>query len=365
MNNAKVYHGGGTGKKGFSGKSINTEDHLVAVTVSDSMPDFLNSKIAVTGQATKSIINSGTNEKINIDVPKQLGDHKLLQSATDTTPAELVNKVQAGTNLTLATANAGGDEKLIINATKQLGDHKLLQSATDTTPAELVNKVQAGTNLTLATANAGGDEKLIINATTQLGDHKVLQSGTDTTPNYLGSKLAAGSNVTLTILDPGANEQISIAATSATAQKESHCLQYGTGLSLAVGSFVPPSTDGSSWANGNIGHYVVAASSIKEISIMLPRFVSYSGTDSITFQIRRIAAATARSSSALTASSGVALGTVNILCPNTSGSFWYNNFGGANVNYSLNAGDLVFIIISTLTANAITGAVVNLSILDN
>ena len=317
MNNAKVYHGGGTGKKGFSGKSINTEDHLVAVTVSDSMPDFLNSKIAVTGQATKSIINSGTNEKINIDVPKQLGDHKLLQSATDTTPAELVNKVQAGTNLTLATANAGGDEKLIINAT------------------------------------------------TQLGDHKVLQSGTDTTPNYLGSKLAAGSNVTLTILNPGANEQISIAATSATAQKESHCLQYGTGLSLAVGSFVPPSTDGSSWANGNIGHYVVAASSIKEISIMLPRFVSYSGTDSITFQIRRIAAATARSSSALTASSGVALGTVNILCPNTSGSFWYNNFGGANVNYSLNAGDLVFIIISTLTANAITGAVVNLSILDN
>ena len=79
----------------------------VAVDASDTNPDYLNPKITVSGGLTKTIVNSGGNEHINIDasgITPEDSD-KVKASATDTTPAYLDTKLVAGTNVTLTKQN--------------------------------------------------------------------------------------------------------------------------------------------------------------------------------------------------------------------------------------------------------------------
>jgi len=313
----------------------------------DDNPDFLLSKISAGVGIEKNLVQP-SDRKVEISAPLIT---KLKNSINDTTPDYLLSKVQAGTNVTLATANAGANEKLIINATTQNGDHLVKTDASDSSPAPLNSKILAGSNI-LVTNLQTPTPHLVIDAYPQLGDGNVLVSSGDTTRNFLASKLVAGSNITLTKQNAGANENIKISASGADV---GYPLNWGTGLGLSVGAFITPCTEGSSWANGNIGQLIRKAGTLNRICVMLPRFVSYNASDSITFQVRRIAASSALGASALSASSGVALGTIAVTCPVTSGAFWYNNFNSSDVSWSLSANDIVFIVVSAMTVNAVTG----------
>ena len=398
MRNAKVYHGGGSGKgKGFSSNG-SSDSYTVKVSTNDTTANFLSSKIQTSNDLFIGVINSGADEKLVIGRTPDTDKFKVKNSLSDQTADYLKNKiVSANTNLVITTDGAGTYEQLMFTVAPQSGDHlvraiiedtnakslydkisagtgiakaavqpsgdylveisapdigKLLNTTQDTTKGFLSSKVQAGSNIVLSTINSGSNEKLQIAASTQNGDGKILVTNADTTRDYLLSKLVAGTNITLTKQNAGANENIKISATGSDA---GYSLNWGTGLGLSVGAFITPCTEGSSWANGNIGQLIRKAGTLNRICVMLPRFVSYNASDSITFQVRRIAASSALGSTALTASSGTALGTIAVTCPVTSGAFWYNNYNSSDVSWSLNANDIVFIVVSGMTVNAVTG----------
>jgi len=191
------------------GAGGSSTDELVKVTASDTTARVLDDKLVVDGSMTKTTLNAGADEQIQLTA---LGDHKGMVSSGDTTPDYHENKFTAGTGISLAKQNAGANETIEISCTIAADDHQALVSSNDTTPGYLNGKLVAGTGVTLTENNDGANETLTISAT-GTSDHKVLVSATDTTEDYLANSLSAGDGVSLTTLNAGADETVEISAT--------------------------------------------------------------------------------------------------------------------------------------------------------
>lgn len=174
----------------------------VQVTTSDLNADTLNSKISVTGGLTKTVLNPGANEVIQLSASTAVSQVAVTNS--DTTPSTLSSKVAAGTGISLAVVNPGGDEDLQITNSHS-GMAKI--TASDTTPAVLNSKITVGTGLSKATVNGGGNETLnLVNTTSG----QVQVTASDTTPAVLNSKITAGDWLTKSTENGGSNEALKL-----------------------------------------------------------------------------------------------------------------------------------------------------------
>jgi len=66
MNNAQVYHGGGSCRSAWPNDSGSIQDIKAKVTANDTTTDYLNSKIAAGTGITKTVLNPGANEQLSI-----------------------------------------------------------------------------------------------------------------------------------------------------------------------------------------------------------------------------------------------------------------------------------------------------------
>lgn len=160
---------------------VQTGDHKVMASSSDTSPNYLDSKIL---QGSGITLNTASNY-IMISADTQTGDHKVLVDSSDTNPQYLGVKLKAGVGINISYYN---HDKMEIAA---LGQCKVALLGT---MDYLGNKILQGSGITLTKT----DNDITIAANTQTGDHKVLVDGNDTTPGYLSTKLTAGSNITIT-----------------------------------------------------------------------------------------------------------------------------------------------------------------------
>jgi hypothetical protein len=109
-------HCGGTGRRGFStSNNQDKNDIYVKVSGADTKTNFLNEKISVGTNISKSIENPGGDEKLKIECTAQ--DIKVKVSETDSQADYLQPKLVAGNNITITKQTAGSVESLKIEAT--------------------------------------------------------------------------------------------------------------------------------------------------------------------------------------------------------------------------------------------------------
>lgn len=142
-------------------------DEKVKNAATDTTSDFLYNKVAVSGIATKSTLNQGGNEQLQVHVPNTNTDQAAKVSNNDTTAGFLKDKVVSGTGISVTEVNDGGNETLQIATTGgPSSDEKVKVSANDTTAKYLLEKLAAGSNITITENNDGGDETITIAAST-------------------------------------------------------------------------------------------------------------------------------------------------------------------------------------------------------
>lgn len=103
-------------------------------------------------------------------------------SADDSKQSYLENKITVGSNLTKSTVNEGGDEKLHLEVNPAVDDKKVMASATDDTPGYLIQKLEEGDNVTLSDVSVGMtlERKVRIDA----ADTDKFKDLTDTPSSY-------------------------------------------------------------------------------------------------------------------------------------------------------------------------------------
>jgi len=104
---------------GFS-SGTGAADEKVKITAADTTPNFLDSKLSVTGgNISKAVINPGANEGLQLNSL----DEKIKASAADTTPNDLNNKLTVSGELAKTIVNPGADEKINIDGAPIAGKH--------------------------------------------------------------------------------------------------------------------------------------------------------------------------------------------------------------------------------------------------
>lgn len=99
------YSGGGGG-------IAPVDDHKVDVTVSDTTPNYLASKLVAGAGIALAVLNPGANETLQVTNTIAADDHKVAVSVADTTPGFLSSKVVAGAGIALTILNPGANETL-------------------------------------------------------------------------------------------------------------------------------------------------------------------------------------------------------------------------------------------------------------
>lgn len=157
MNTARIYHGGGAAKRGnFSTSSGAGTDELVKVSAADTTPGYLNPKVVggsdvTTGSiVTTAILNPGADEDLEISAI----NNKIAITMNDTRPDWLDSKLSPGGGLGRNILNPGGVEifEMFHNGT-------LLNTVNDSSASYLSFKLAAGTGVALVTLNPGGNEQ--------------------------------------------------------------------------------------------------------------------------------------------------------------------------------------------------------------
>jgi len=175
------------------------------VTLADTTPDILNGKIVVAGGLSKSVLNPGGVEQLQISGAGIVGDHKVSATSTDSTYNYLLNKLLNGDGNTLAIEKNGADGspqtvKLTVQGT-------LKATPADNTAETLIDKVANAGNMVLSTIDKGGGNLAVTFAAT---DKKAAVTLADTTPDILNNKIAVTGGLSKAVLNPGANEQVQI-----------------------------------------------------------------------------------------------------------------------------------------------------------
>jgi len=301
-NTAYVYHGGGSGRRGFWS---------------------------------------------NIDPLKK--DIKVKISEQDTTTDFLENKIVAGSNIQLTKLNVGDDEQIEIKNIMVVPPDIFVKISDDDTTANFLNqKIVAGNNITLNEIDIAGNKKIQINSNAL--DIKVKNSVNDTTTNYLSQKIVAGSNVTLTTLNPNGNEQLQINVNFGS-QKERFTLDFCQTDTIAVGSLCPapnaasyPSLSNGAYICATQGYYMPFKVKIVRMQAMTPRYISVNNGH-LRFQIKTTPANVLRTTDT-TMALGVNLINLDLLTPNTAASYGYNfgqNYELLSENLTCDAGHMIFI----------------------
>lgn len=128
---------------------------IVRATTADLFPKVLTSKLVAGAGITKTILNPGADEQIQLSTAMTSGQVDV--SVTDTTPGFLSSKIVASTGISLAILNGGGNEQLqVTNSTSS----QVKVTTSDTTPAVLNSKITAGNWVAKSTLNPAGNEQL-------------------------------------------------------------------------------------------------------------------------------------------------------------------------------------------------------------
>lgn len=135
-------------------------DVKAKVTTNDTTTDFLDSKIVAGTGISKTVLNPGANETLEISAPGSTTDEKVKASPADTTPGELDSKITLSTGLSGTILNPGGDESLEITNTVVNTDINSKVSAADTTTGYLNDKITVDASLLKAIVNPAGNETL-------------------------------------------------------------------------------------------------------------------------------------------------------------------------------------------------------------
>ena len=243
------------------------QDIKAKVSAADTTTDYLDSKVAVAGGLTKSILNPGVNEQLQISAsgitPESTSVANVGTGAglvyRDMTGAQInLKTVKAGTgvsvtnnandvtianslpeNTTVANVGTGAGQVYrdktgdqinlktikegvatgiqVINAADEVMIYNTLPEATTVanvgTGTGQVYRDKTGDQINLKTVKAGTNitsvvnnaDDVTINAATQAGDHKIAISSDDTTPDYAENKLVMEGG-TVQTNNPAGNE---------------------------------------------------------------------------------------------------------------------------------------------------------------
>jgi len=188
-------------------------------------------------------------------------------------------------------------------------------------------------------------------------------SSADSTASYLNSKIVvSGSGISKSILNPGANEQLQLLVNTPTLSEKRYFLHFGTGGALGVETFVNSTTAGTLPGSVGIGHYIRAASHIKSMQITIPKFISYDAAHYTRFQLKSLVCDGSRTADSTSATGTNSLN-YDFTFPVTGGSYKYHigkNVSGLNL--VLNAGEMLFIVICSMTVNTALGASIQVEI---
>ena len=293
FSSSRIYHGGGAGKKGFSGGMIDT-DIKAAVSALDTTPDFLQPKII------------------------------------------------AGSGISIAKLNPGGNEQLQISAPGSTTDELVKISATDTTPGFLNTKLTCGNDLHKSIISGGGDERLQLMT---YGKQRV--SAADTSFDYLSNKLVVGGRLTKSILNPGANETLEVYG------GDHFVLLYQNPDTLVPGDFLyPPEMYSYAWP-ATMGYYTDSGFKIKKISVLVNRYQSL-GNDSFYIRFREYIANGSKTAQFATGQ-GNLIGTVYYNVVSTGGSMWYYLGGYDNIDWTVSSGYALFCYLQSSDVDVLHG----------
>jgi hypothetical protein len=92
-------------------------DEKAKVTSADTTTNYLDSKIVAGSNITKTILNPGGNEQLQISAAGAAADEKAKVSTNDTTTDFLYSKIAAGSGISKSILNPGGNEQIQIAAT--------------------------------------------------------------------------------------------------------------------------------------------------------------------------------------------------------------------------------------------------------
>ena len=253
-------------------------DELAGVTAADTTPNYLDSKIAVAGGASKQVLNPGANEQIQISAPiltaippTQVDKSAPLAGVVpESARADHKHDVLTGTpsDITATQPNTEGASNFLSRAdhlhainttgtptTINAGDPAGQGGSTGLARASHTHGVNTGApalgigagnsegsaislarsdhNHAIRTTNGGGTDLTmgdvadgevlqrsgtsIVGAAAITSDELAGVTAADTTPSYLDAKIAVADGATKAILNPGANEQLQISAPALTA----------------------------------------------------------------------------------------------------------------------------------------------------
>jgi hypothetical protein len=152
-----------------------SDGYNVKVTSSDTTPDFLQSKIVAGSNVTLAILNPGANEQLRISSAGLGGGadgYNAKVTITDTTPDFLNSKIVVTNGLQKAVIGVGNEQLQLqpsygssANTVCQGNDSRLtkvLAGGDDTTFDVLLNKLSAGTNITISLVGSAGNRQVQI-----------------------------------------------------------------------------------------------------------------------------------------------------------------------------------------------------------
>lgn len=205
--------------------------------------------------------------------------------------------------------------------------------------------------------HGGGKAKTGFSAGLPGPDVKAKVSAADTTTNYLDSKIVVSGAITKSILNPGANETLQLTVAAGTAKR--YTLNFGQSDNLAVDKIIPAGEAGLGfWQTNGPGYFIKTASKVIEWGIIVPAFVSNNVAHYTRFQIKTIVANGSRTSD-ITSASGTNLRNFDLVYGYSDGILhFYKGDGETGLSLTLNAGDMLFIVICSQTVAQARGATV-------
>jgi len=329
-------------------------DVKAKVTAADTTESYLDSKIVVSGSVSKTVLNPGANEILQLTgLPGP--DVKAKVTAADTTESYLNSKIVVSGIISKTVLNPGANETLQLSVSTP-ADVKAKVTAADTTESYLDSKIVVSGIISKTVLNPGANETLQLSVSTP-ADIKVKVTSGDTTANYLDEKLKVGTGISKIINNPGGNEEIQLACTVAAPKRYTLC--FGQEDNISVDKIIP--VGGSSlgfWQTNGPGYYIKTASKVIAWGIIVPAFVSNNVNHYTRFQLKTIVADGSRTTD-IASASGTNLRNFDLIYGHSDGILrFYKGGGESGLSLTLNAGEMLFVVCCSATVAQARGAAI-------